>query len=407
MGDTMSDTETPIRVLMYSHDTFGLGHLRRTRAIAHALVDQHKRLSVLIVSGSSIAGAFEFKARVDFIKIPSVIKLYNGQYTSLSDHIDISETLAMRRAIIESAAVNFRPDVFIVDKEPRGLRGELDPTLPRLKQAGCKIVLGLREVLDEPEVVASEWSHNDAADWVRDYYHRVWVYGSRDFHHPLQGVDLPPSVTGRIEHVGFLARTAPKVDVPQGRRLPKQFILVTAGGGGDGGDMMKQVLAAREHDRRNTFPLVMVLGPFMSLLDKSEIRHRAQRLRDVVVLDFDNRIEMLMERAAAVIAMGGYNTFCELMSFDKRTLIIPRKTPRREQLIRARRAADFGLVGMIDPDDAHDPRKMAAMLQALPKRPLPSAAHYSIDLGGLDRVGRAVADLARADDALPRAAAFA
>ncbi|MEL6873032.1 MAG: hypothetical protein AAFO62_09620, partial [Pseudomonadota bacterium] len=94
---------------MYSHDTFGLGHLRRTRAIAHALVEQHKGLSVLIISGSSIAGAFEFRARVDFIKIPSVIKLYNGEYTSLSDHIDLGDTLAMRRSVIESAATNFRP----------------------------------------------------------------------------------------------------------------------------------------------------------------------------------------------------------------------------------------------------------------------------------------------------------
>lgn len=403
----MPDSDTQIRVLMYSHDTFGLGHLRRTRAIAHALVDQHKGLSVLIISGSSIAGAFEFKARVDFIKIPSVIKLYNGQYTSLSDHIDISETLAMRRAIIESAAVNFRPDVFIVDKEPRGLRGELDTTLPRLNEAGCTNVLGLREVLDEPDVVAAEWAHNDAVEWVRSYFKNIWIYGSRDFYNPLQDLDLPATVADRIEHVGFLARTVPKSSVPQGRNLPTNFILVTAGGGGDGGDMMKFVLAAREHDKRNVFPLVLVLGPFMSLMEKSEIRHRAQRLRDVHVLDFDNRIEMLMQRAKAVIAMGGYNTFCELMSFDKRALIIPRKTPRREQLIRARRATDFGLIGMIDPDDARDPWKMAQVLDELPRRPAPSAAQYAIDLGGLERVGRAVAEMARNQKRLPAAAAFA
>ncbi|MEL6291798.1 MAG: hypothetical protein AAFQ44_08395, partial [Pseudomonadota bacterium] len=111
--------DAQIRVLMYSHDTFGLGHLRRTRAIAHALVERHKQLSVLIISGSSIAGAFDFKSRVDFVKVPSVIKLRNGEYTSLSNHIDIADTLGMRRAIIETAAVQFAPDVFIVDKEPR------------------------------------------------------------------------------------------------------------------------------------------------------------------------------------------------------------------------------------------------------------------------------------------------
>lgn len=402
----MSQADDQIRVLMYSHDTFGLGHLRRTRTIAHALVEQHKGLSVLIVSGSSIAGAFEFKARVDFIKIPSVIKLYNGQYTSLSDHIDIAETLAMRRAIIESAAVSFRPDVFIVDKEPRGLRGELDPTLPKLKAMGCCNVLGLREVLDEPEVVAAEWAHNDAGEWVRAYFDRVWVYGSKDFHNPLSGVPLPEGVETRIEHVGFLARTVPK-RIPQGRNLPKEFILVTAGGGGDGGDIMRHVIAAREHNRGNRFPVVMVLGPFLSLREKSEIRHRAQRLHDVHVLDFDTHIEALMERATAVVAMGGYNTFCELMSFDKRALIVPRKTPRREQLIRARRAAEFGLIGMVDPDDASDPRRFAKVLEALPQRPKPSSALYSIDLRGLDRIGSAVAEIANGAPSKPRMAAYA
>ena len=69
------------RILMYSHDTFGLGHLRRCRTIAHALVQEYSGLMVLIVSGSQIAGAFDYRARVDFVKIPSVIKLRNGEYS--------------------------------------------------------------------------------------------------------------------------------------------------------------------------------------------------------------------------------------------------------------------------------------------------------------------------------------
>ena len=48
-----------VRVLMYSHDTFGLGHLRRCRTIAHALVEKFKGVQVLIISGSPIAGAFD------------------------------------------------------------------------------------------------------------------------------------------------------------------------------------------------------------------------------------------------------------------------------------------------------------------------------------------------------------
>ena len=69
------------RILMYSHDTLGLGHLRRCRAIAHSLVEMDPDISVLIISGSPIIGSFDFRTRVDFVRVPGVIKLRNGDYT--------------------------------------------------------------------------------------------------------------------------------------------------------------------------------------------------------------------------------------------------------------------------------------------------------------------------------------
>src|SRR5260370_41378198 len=124
------------RVLIYSHDTFGLGHLRRCRAIAHALVEGDKNLSVLILSGSPIIGSFDFRARVDFVRIPGVIKLHDGDYQSLGLHIDVEQTMEMRAAIIRQTALSYRPDLFLVDKEPLGLKGEVLATLEMLKAMG-------------------------------------------------------------------------------------------------------------------------------------------------------------------------------------------------------------------------------------------------------------------------------
>ena len=111
------------RMLIYSHDTFGLGHLRRCQAIAHALVEQYKGLSIIILSGSPIIGSFDFRARVDFVRVPGVIKLYNGEYTSLGLHIDIQQTLAIRASIIRHTAEVFRPDLFSVLREARSRAG--------------------------------------------------------------------------------------------------------------------------------------------------------------------------------------------------------------------------------------------------------------------------------------------
>src|SRR5690606_7464551 len=155
------------RVLIYSHDTFGLGHLRRCRAIAHALVEREKNLSVLILSGSPIISSFDFRARVDFVRVPGVIKLRNGEYTSLNLHMDIEETLALRSSIIEHTASIFDPDLFIVDKEPLGLRGEVEGALKVLKDRGTRLVLGLRDVLDEPTQLSTEWRRKNVAPALR------------------------------------------------------------------------------------------------------------------------------------------------------------------------------------------------------------------------------------------------
>ncbi|MBE7199060.1 MAG: hypothetical protein INR70_14840 [Parafilimonas terrae] len=393
MVQHLADRFRHARILMYSHDTFGLGHLRRCRTIAHALVERFKGLHVLIVSGSSIAGAFEFRTRVDFVKIPSVIKLINGEYTPLARHTDLHATLALRRSIIQSTAESFEPDLFIVDKEPLGLRGELESTLTLLKTRGTMLVLGLRDVMDSASRLAEEWAPNDVLRKMEALYDAVWVYGPADFHDPLTGLAVSSPLRSRLAWTGFLRREVPVHANGIAGRLPTGALLVTAGGGGDGVDLMRQVVAAYEADPSLTCPVVMVLGPFMKVEEREEMHRRAARLPAIHLLTFDNRLETLMQDASAVVAMGGYNTFCEILSLDKPALIVPRVRPREEQLIRARRAADLGLVEMMLPDEARDPHRLAAALHGLPSRPRPSETAYGQftgeagPLGGLDRIG--------------------
>jgi predicted glycosyltransferase len=380
------------RVLIYSHDTFGLGHLRRCRAIAHALVARNKKLHVLIVSGSSIAGAFDFRARVDFVKIPSVIKLYNGDYTALAELIDVGETLEMRRSIILKTAEIYRPDFFIVDKEAMGLRGELEPTLTLLKDRGCRLILGLRDVLDSPELLRAEWSRTDVLDKIDRLYDEIWVYGPGNFWNPLQGLDVPPRLQERVRFMGFLRRSVPDDKPERMGELPERFVLLTVGGGGDGAEMIEQTLAARAVRTDPVLPLVMVLGPFMPKTLRRQIKTRAAAMRDVHVIEFDSHLEHLMARATAIIAMGGYNTFCEILSFDKPALLIPRTHPRREQFVRAARAQELGLVDMLTPEEAGDPARLAAAIAALPSRIAPSQNEFMPDMRGLKRIALNIAD---------------
>ncbi len=381
------------RILIYSHDSFGLGHLRRCRAIAHSLVAAYSDLSVLILSGSPIIGSFDFRTRVDFVRVPGVIKLRNGEYTSLSLHLDISQTMAMRASIIQHTAEIFAPDLFLVDKEPLGLRGEVKDTLLMLKERGTPLVLGLRDVMDEPALLVPEWERKNAVSALREFYDEIWVYGLPQICEPLIGIDLPRSVEHKIIYTGYLGQNdaAPPPASAYAGLIEGPYLLVTPGGGGDGEELVDWVLSAYEQDRHMPHPALVVLGPFMRPEAQAEFLARVEGLEQVEAITFDARMEDLMHRAVGVVAMGGYNTFCEILSFDKPALIVPRTRPRLEQYIRVARAEELGLVKMLAIDGPRDPRAMATALRHLPQQAPPSETIVPGLLDGLANVDRLVA----------------
>jgi len=369
----MQDSRKGKRVLIYSHDSFGLGHLRRCREIAHTLADAQRSLSVLILSGSPIIGSFDFRSRVDFVRVPGVIKLRNGDYTSLALHIDVEQTMAMRASIIEHTAEVFDPDLFIVDKEPLGLRGEVESTLAMLRERGTPCVLGLRDVMDEPGLLAPEWERKQVVPALQRYFDDIWVYGLPQICDPLEGIDLPDSVRKKMTYTGYLKRSLPRVDPHVAlEKINDPFLLVTVGGGGDGEAIIDWVLRAYEADPQQPHPALLVLGPFMNSEAQNDFQARAARLDNVETVTFETHLESLMDRAIGVVCMGGYNTFCEVLSFDKRALVIPRTVPRMEQHIRASRAQDLGLVRMLRDDGQRDAQLMATALRDLPQQRRPS-----------------------------------
>ena len=390
----MSQPQNPCRVLIYSHDSFGLGHLRRCHTIAHALVEQHPGMSVLILSGSPIIGNFDFPSRVDFVRIPGVIKLRNGEYTSLSLKLDIEHTLAMRASIIQHTADVFDPDIFLVDKEPLGLRGEVGDTLAMLKQRGTPLILGLRDVMDEPALLEPEWKRKNVLPALRDLYDEIWVYGLPQVCDPLEDISLPLSIHRKTVFTGYLRRTngeraAPQSDPP----FDEPYLLVTPGGGGDGEALVDWVLLAYEADAAAAVPALpvpalVVFGPFMPPDTQAEFARRAAKLGRVATMTFDAKIEPLIKQAAGIVAMGGYNTFCEILSFDKPAIIVPRTRPRMEQYIRARRAEQLGLVKMLVDDGRREAKTMATALRHLPQQNRPSSVVVPGLLDGLPNVNR-------------------
>jgi predicted glycosyltransferase len=281
-------------------------------------------------------------------------------------------------------------------------------TLLMLKERGARLVLGLRDVMDEPRSLLEEWRRKNVFPALYGLYDEIWVYGLPQIFDPLSELPGMAGLTDKLTFTGYLRRSLPPAPLlPSERELPDEpYVLVTTGGGGDGEELIDWVLSAYELDRSIPHLALLVFGPFMHLDQRCEFQERAARLDKVYTITFDARFEQLVAPAIGVVAMGGYNTFCEILSFGKPALIVPRTAPRQEQYLRAARASRLGLLRMLPDDGVRAPWRMAEQLHALPGWPRPRPAQIPGLLGGLERITECAAPWLdrRKERPLPRSA---
>jgi predicted glycosyltransferase len=361
---------------MYSHDTYGLGHIRRTMAIASHL--RRPNINILILTGSPIVGRFAFPEQIDFVRIPGMIKKTNEEYFPLSIKINPKHALDIRKKIITATAKAFQPHMFIVDKEPLGLKKEVLPTLQWLRRSlpRTRTVLGLRDIMDDARTVQEDWKEKGVYETLENLYSEIWVYGIRDFYDPVREYAIPASISHKIHFTGYIPRNIPDITaVKQARREQginsgEKLVVVTTGGGGDGYAMMDVFLSMLESEPQPLpFRSVLITGPFMPMEERKEIFERAKHL-GVRTYRFYRWMEKIQAAADLVVSMGGYNTVCEVLSQKTISLIIPRETPRKEQLIRAQVFHRNNLVDYI-PWHSCTPQKMRKKIFTLLEHPEP------------------------------------
>jgi predicted glycosyltransferase len=342
------------RIALYSHDTQGLGHMRRNLQIARAVADARSG-TVLLIAGAREAGAMELPPGVDCLGLPAVSKSVDGSYGSRSLDIPFERLISLRSDTICAALVAFKPDVLIVDKVPLGAEGELEESLQHLRARRVGIVLGLRDVLDDPETVKEELLADRNLDAIRSYYDAVWVYGDPCIYDPALEYGFPSDITDKLRYTGYLGgyvsadSASPRnrkaldgLDLPPGR-----LALCMVGGGQDGYRIAHEF--ARADLPPDTNGLILT-GPFMPAALRDELIRRSAERERLATLSYVEEPGRLLNMADWVVAMGGYNTVCEILSRAKRALIVPRVVPRTEQLIRAQRMRDLGLLEMLPPD---------------------------------------------------------
>jgi predicted glycosyltransferase len=364
----------PFNIVMYSHDTYGLGHIRRTMALASRF--RNPDTNVIILTGSPIVGRFAFPEQIDFVRIPGMIKKTNEEYLPLSIKINANHVLNIRKSIIAATVKSFCPHLFIVDKEPLGLKKEILPTLKWLQKNAprTRIVLGLRDIMDDAATVRTVWRKKGIYRALETYYSDIWVYGIQDFYDPIKEYNISESVAEKIQFTGYIPRKVrTRGDALNERKRHKitgedTLVLVTTGGGGDGYPVMDAYLSMLELlGAGNPYKSILITGPFMPKAQRMDVLMRARKVK-ALVFHFYRQMETIIAASDLVISMGGYNTLCELMSQRKLSLLIPRETPRMEQTIRAQCFKERNLLDYI-PWKTLSPESLLQKMEQMLQRP--------------------------------------
>jgi len=386
---SLNGSNSSPKIVLYSHDTFGMGNIRRTLLLSHEFISEYPGASILIITGSPMIHAFRIPKGIDYIKLPCLDRFaaehYGPRYLAGCPE-EVKET---REAILRESVLRFNPDLMVVDKRASGIDSELLPTLHALRENGrhTKLALGVRDILDEPERTRKVLAGNGSFEVIDEFYDEVWIYGSKGIFDTTKEYGFPESVVRKTFYCGYLKR--PTILAKRSDGPPR--ILVTTGGGGDGSDLIEAYLDGLSTLPRNVaLRSTVIFGPQMPQERRLGLLRRFDYMADVNFLEFEADITNLYAESDLVVSQAGYNTVCELLSFSRRAILVPRSEPVREQLIRARLLAERGFFECLEPQDLTSETLISKVLEALNSPTMPAS---DVDLDGLPMIRERVRTL--------------
>jgi predicted glycosyltransferase len=400
------DTSSQPRIAVFTHDTFGMGHVQRSLRIIGAVSERAPEAAILLITGSPALHKFKNRpANVDYVKIPTIVK--TGSPESRPPHlpIPVAEMTLLREQLIRETVLRFDPDVFLVDNFPLGSSRELMAVLHELRARHTKTVLGLRDIVDAPEVVRSDWTRQGIHEVVERFYDHVLVYGMQEVMDVAEAFGLSPGVARKITYCGYVTVEAPPARPAEELRselgIDGSFLLATGGGGGDSYPLLKTFLEALPGVRHES--AVVVTGPLMGNGHREELAARAEALKSVVLLEHIQDLPSYLAAAEAVVTMCGYNLAGEILRCRPRAVVIPRTwrygehaknrnaKVEWEQLLRAQALAKLGVVDLIEPE-ALAPELLCERLNLILQQPRPTP-DTSLELNGRARVADVILGL--------------
>ena len=389
------------RVLFYSHDADGVGHLARILLVVREIAHRRPDAALLVITGSSQAHAFDAPPNLDFIRLPLLAnqelfrsprlarRAVPGAEPPRREDVDVWR---LRAALTQAAAAAFAPDVVLVNHEPGGPRSELVPALETLHAARPRpaILFGLTDEFDDGPAVRSLWRRSQGYDLLDRVYDRILVYGCQEVFDPVIEYGLSPTAAAKAVFCGHLVERGPLIPAAAIRAEfgagEAPLVIVAPGGGADGEPLLRAYLAAVQEPELSGLVSFVVAGPLLPADARAELEAIAGHLDRVTVVPFTKNLVSYYAAADLVVTMGGANNLATLLSLGKRVISVPRARPTREQLKRAECFAERGLLTLIHPFVLTPARLRDAIRRSMAAPP----PTVDLDFDGVRRVGEEI-----------------
>jgi predicted glycosyltransferase len=373
------------RLLFHCQHSLGLGHLVRSYALAAALGE---RFDVTLARGGAEPAGIEAPAGIEIVQLPELAAGIDGALRSSAG--DVSDVIDRRRAMLLECFERLAPAVIVVELFPFGrmkLASELLPLLEAAAGRGCRIVCSVRDILVDRGSRQAE--HDERACLVLNaFFDAVLVHADPAFARLEDSFRPATELRVPVEYTGFVAPPPPATPAT----LPgKRRVLVSAGGGAYGEQLLATTIRARPHFDPD-LDLRVIAGPFAADATFPRLRRLADGRAGLELIRHVPDLEAELAAASASVSQCGYNTALALLRARIPALVVPfSEGGENEQARRAARLGALGAVRVLDTERLH-PRMLAREIEALTQfvpAPVPlriDGAQTSAEI--IDRVAR-------------------
>jgi predicted glycosyltransferase len=401
------------RVMIYVQHLLGIGHLMRARHLAEALADAGFDVH-LVSGGMPIGGRLPRGAWT--IQLPP-IRVSDASFTPLrdGDFVPIDDAYrARRRDLLLDAYARIRPDALLFETFPfgrRSLRFELFPLLERVHatRPRPRVVASIREILQLQQKPERE---REMLEWAARWFDAVFVHGDPRFARFDDTYSFVDALAIPVHYTGFVLESASDPVFPAdpamaasvtGQTADPRFrneVVVSAGGGGVGVELLVTALAAQPHSRLSHLTWRVLAGP--NVRDDGMKRLEAVRGPNAIVERSRSDFASLLRRAFVSISQGGYNTTMDVMTSGARPVVVPfTGNGETEQRARGERLAKFDLAVVVD-DRTLTPQRLAAAVDEAASR---TFAPWTFESDGAARTASLLRELRDAPGDEARSAA--